>query len=397
MLARQWRLIVFTSAAATVLVYLVLFLLPNTYRATTRILIPQQNLTLSAQLLENLGGLPVPGKTGAGGLGLAAAGFLGLKAPGDLYVSIMKGDTISDRIIQRFDLQKVFKARYPEDARGSLRQAVPLQAGREGIITIEVVDRDPKRAAAMANAYLDELGKLLQEMAVTEAKSRLVFMEKELSQANQNLAAAEETLRKFSEKNNVVQMDFQARGALEYIANLRAMIDAKEVQIKVLRQQATPNNYDVLRLETELKGLRDKLQTAQSQYDPNCIGDVCLKTSTIPALGVEYLRLYRDLKFRESLYQLYTKMVEITRLDLAKDVITIQVIDKAKPPEKKDNRRLIPALLAGIATFLLMVLIILGRGIFSLMQQKDERLVRRLSTLADALRNRRPPGPNPDS
>ncbi len=384
LLARQWRVLVYTGAAAAVLVYLILVLLPNTYRASARLLPPQQNLTLSAQLLENLGGSPVPGKGPGAGLGGMAASFLGLKAPGDLYVSIMAGDTISDRIIKRFDLQKLFKVKYPEDARIDLRRAAQVKASREGIITVEVVDKDPKRAAAIANAYIEELEILLQEMAVTEAQRRLAFLEKEHNQANLNLAKAEETLRTFSEKNSVVQIDIQTRGALEYIANLRAMVDSKEVQIKVLRQQATPSNYDLIRLETELKGLREKLQAMETQYDPNCIGDVCLNTSKVPALGLEYIRLYRDVKFREALYQLYTKMVEIARLDLARDVATIQVIDTARPPEKRDNKRLIPALMAGMATFLLMVLVILGREQLSHMRQ-DERMARRLSSLADAL------------
>jgi tyrosine-protein kinase Etk/Wzc len=384
LLVHHWRTIIYTSAVTMVLVYLILFLLPNTYRASARFLPPQQNLTLSAQLLENLGGSAIPGKSTGTGLGGMASSFLGLKAPGDLYVSIMAGNTISDRIIKRFDLQKIFKVKYLEDARTGLRQTAQVSSSREGIITVEVIDKDPQRAAAVANAYIDELETLLREMAVTEAQSRLAFLEKEYNQANLNLAKAEEILRTFAEKNSVVQIDVQTRGALEYIANLRAAVDSKEVQIKVLRQQATPGNYDLIRLETEVKGLREKLQAAETQYDPNCIGDVCLNTSKVPALGLEYLRLYRDVKFREGLYQLYTKMVEIARLDLAKDVATIQVIDTARPPTKRDNKRLMPTLLAGMATFLLMVLVVLGREQWSQMQQ-DERMARRLSSLADAL------------
>jgi tyrosine-protein kinase Etk/Wzc len=394
LLARHWRVLIFTSAAATVLVYLILFLLPNTYRTTARLLPPQQNLTLSAQLLENLGGSAIPGKTSGAGLGGIAGGFLGLKSIGDLYVSIMTGDTVSDRIIKRFDLQKVFSAKYPEDARTGLHQAAKVSSGKEGIITVEVIDKDPKRAAAIANAYIEELERLLLEMTATEAKGRLTFLEKEHGQANQNLAAAEETLRSFSEKNSVVQIDTQTKGALEYIANLRAAVDSKEVQIRVMRQQATPINYDVIRLETELKGLRDKLQAAESQYDPNCVSDVCLNTSKVPALGLEYLRLYRDVKFREALYQLYTKMVEIARLDLARDVATIQVVDAARPPERKHNKRLVPALLAGMATFLLMVLLVLGREKYSQLRAHDEQLARRLSTLADSFGKRGSTGLN---
>jgi tyrosine-protein kinase Etk/Wzc len=384
LLVHHGRAIIYPSAVAMVLVYLILFLSPNSYRATVRLLPPQQNLTLSAQLLENLGGSPIPGKSTWAGLGGMAASYLGMKAFGELYVSIMQGDTISDRIIKRFDLQKLFKVKYIEDGRDKLRGAAQIKASRDGIITVEYVDDDPQRAAAIANAFIEELEALLHEMAVTEAQRRLAFLEKEHDQANLNLAKAEETLRTFSEKNNVVQIDVQTKGALEYIANLRAAIDSKEVQIKVLRQQATPSNYDLIRLETELKGLRERLQAAGNQLDPNCIDDFCLNTSKVPALGLEYIRLYRDVKFREAMYQLYTKMVEIARLDVARDMVTIQVIDKARPPTRRYNKRLVPALGAGMATFLFMVLVVLGREKLSHMQQ-DEGLPRRLSSLSDAL------------
>ena len=187
------------------------------------------------------------------------------------------------------------------------------------MIAIEVTDKDPKRAAEMANAFAEELDKLLQGLAVQEAKSRLAFLEKERLQTNQNLTKAENALRTFSEQNSVIQIDTQTRGVLEYIARLRAEIDAKEVRVQVMRQQATPYNYDVVRLETEIKGLRDKLASAEKQYDQACAGDVCLTTAKVPALGLEYMRLYREVKFQDALYQLYTKMVELARLDMVKD------------------------------------------------------------------------------
>jgi tyrosine-protein kinase Etk/Wzc len=380
-LARKWKIIVTASALVTVLVYLILFFSPNKYQAMARLMPPQQNLTLSAQLLDSLGGSTIPGKSPASGLGSMAAGLLGLRVPGELFVSIMDGETISDRIIARFHLQKVFREKYPEDARKKLQKMVELGSSREGIITIKITDKDPQRAAAIANAYITELEKLLQEIAVTEAQAHLAFLEKEHAQANVNLTKAEEALRSFSEKNSVVQIDTQTKGMLEYIANLRAVIDTKEVQVKVLRQQAAPTNYDVIRLETELKGLREKLRAAETKWDQDCIGDVCLNTSRVPALGLEYLRLYRDLKFREGVYQLYTKMVEIARLDVVKDVATIQVIDHAKPPMKRSNKRAIPALLGGIATFLLMTLVILGREHLHELK-KDEDTAHRLSILA---------------
>ena len=184
-------------------------------------------------------------------------------------------------------------------------------------------------------------------MAHQEASERLAFLEKERVQATNNLAKAEEALRTFSEKNSVLQIDAQTRGAIEYIAKLRGEIDAKEVQIQVLRQQATPFNYDVVRLETESKGLKEKLRTAETQYG-DCVSNVCLPSSKAPAIGLEYLRLFREAKFQESLYLLYVKLVETARMDMARNFAVIQVLDPGIPPQKKSNKRLFPALLAGM-------------------------------------------------
>jgi tyrosine-protein kinase Etk/Wzc len=384
LLVKHYRAIIYTSITATVLVYLVLFLLPNTYRATARLLPPQQNLTLSAQLLDTIAGTQLPGNPSSGSLGAMATNFLGLKDPGDLYASIMTGNTISDRIIKRFGLQKLYRKKYLEDARLKLHQVVRITSDRQGIISVAVTDKSPQRAANIANAYIKELQKLLQEMAETEAQTRLAFLEKEHDKANQKLTKAEVALRAFSEKNSVVQIDTQTKTALEYIATLRAAIDSKEVQIKVLREQATPNNYDVIRLETELKGLREKLHGAETQHDPSSIGNVSLNTSRVPSLDLQYLQMYRKVKFWDALDQLYSKLEEIARMDLIRNVATIQVIDQGTPPGKRANKRLVPALLAGVAVFLLMILVILGRERL-LRMREDEEMAQRLSALANSL------------
>ena len=361
-LAKHSRMIIFVSAVVTVLTYLVLFVSPNQYTATVRILPPQQKLTLSAQLLNSLGGVGTPGAplAGAMGGGGMAASLLGLKSPGELYAGMMTGNTISDRIIELFKLRQ--QAKYIEDARKSLRGRVNIRVDRkDGLITVEVTDKDPKRAAAIANAFPEELDRLLQGLTIQEASGRLTFLEKERSQVNQNLALAENTLRAFSEKNSVLQIDTQTRGVLEYIARLRAEIDAKEVQIQVMRQQATSFNYDMVRLETEVQGLKSKLKTAESQYDQVSVGDVFLTTSKVPALGLEYLRLYREVKFQEGLYQFYIKMVELARLDMVKDVATVQLVDRALPPEKRSNKRLPLTLMTGIMTFFMLSFVVIIR------------------------------------
>jgi capsule polysaccharide export protein KpsE/RkpR len=209
----------------------------------------------------------------------------------------------------------------------------------------------------MANAFHEELDGLLRQITVQEARSRMAFMEKEREQSNQNLAKAENALRTFSEEHGVIQIDTQVKGVLEYVARLRAMIDAKEVQVKVMRQQATPFNYDVVRLETEIKALKDNLLSAEKQYEQACAGDVCLTTAKLPGLGMEFLRLYREVKFQDALYQLYTKMAELVRLDMMKDFTVVQVVDRALPPEKRSNQRLLPTLLAGIFALFAMIFV----------------------------------------
>jgi uncharacterized protein involved in exopolysaccharide biosynthesis len=384
-LAKHSRMIIIVSAAVTVLTYLYLFCTPNTYKATARLLPPEQNLTLSAQLLDSLGGRASPGVRGAGpGMGGMAASLLGLKSAGDMYVAMMTSETVLDHIIARFHLMKLYKTRYLADARKALSKNTKIIAGKkDSIIVIEVDATTPKLAAEMANAFIEELDRLLQGLALQEAKGRLAFLEKERLQASQKLSKAEESVRLFSEQNSVLQIDTQTRGAIEYIARLRAEIDAKEVSIQVLRQQATPLNYDVVRIETEVKGLKEKLRAAEVQRD-NCVSDVCLPTNKAPSLGLEYLRLFREAKFQEGLYQLYTKLVAIAHTDMVRDVAVVQVLAPAMPPERRSNKRLLPSIIAGILSFFMMSFVAFGLEYIQNMNTKEDG-VQRLAILKDYL------------
>jgi capsule polysaccharide export protein KpsE/RkpR len=373
--AKHSRMIVGVSAAVAVLTYLFLFALPNKYRAATRVLPPHKNLTISAQLLDSMsGGMSSMLKgTESGSLANIVSGFFGLRSPSELYVAIMKGDEIANCMIKRFDLENVYHAKGLEGARKQLRKFSRIYAGKEGLINAEVIATDPKLAAEMANAYVEEFDKLLRSLINKEAKERLLFLEKEQEISSANLSKAEDRLRAFGEEKSVLQIDSQTRGMLEYIANLRAAIDAKEVQIKVLRQQATPLNYDVIRSETEIKGLKEKLKEAEMQYGYSPVGEVCLPTSKVPALGLDYIRLLREVKFHEGLYQMYTKMVELARIDMMRDISLVNVVDPARPPEKRYNTRLIPALTTGILTFFLMIVVSFGIEYYHNMKDEDSQ------------------------
>jgi tyrosine-protein kinase Etk/Wzc len=362
-LAKYSRIILYTSIVIAVTTFFILLIKPNQYQSSVRLIPPQQNTTLSSQILDLLGASFTPGG-GSSGMSMQGGiiGLLALKSPGDFYTGILSGDTMSDQIIKRFNLRNYYRSWYDfsdlkiEDIRKELDYRVDIRPDKDGLITIEVIDENPKLAADIANAYVEELDLFLQKMSVKEAEDRLAFLERERSKTSTLLAQAEENLRSYSEKANLVHINSQTKGIIEYIAQLRAAVDAKDVQIKVMQQQATPLNYDIVMLETELQGLKEKLKATETQ-DPQNVraGDVMIATSKIPTNLLEYGRLYRDVKYQEALYDLYCKLVELSSIDILRDYAIIQVVDHAFPAEKKSRpRRLFYTLLSGIISMLLM-------------------------------------------
>ncbi|AEB10469.1 GumC family protein [Desulfobacca acetoxidans] len=380
-LAKYSRMIIYTSAIMSILTLGYLLTQPNQYTATATILPPQQNSTLSAHVLDSLGISSNPASA-VGGFGRMSA-ILGLKSPGDLYVGMLKGLTISDRIIARFNLREVYEQKYIEGTRRQLAARTDIKAGKEGLITISATDESPQKAAEMANAFVEELDKLQQEMSINDARNQFAFLEKERVQASLNLTRAEEELRTFSESSSIVQIDTQAKGVIEYITQLRAAIDAKEVQIQVVRQSATPSNYDLIRLETELAGLKEKLRAAEINAEKKCEGDICITAGKMPNLGLEYFRLYREVKYQEALYQMFSKMVELARMDAARNTVvsTVHFVDRAKPPDLKSKpKRLLTSILVGIITFIIMVFVAFGREYWQKASQMESARLHELSS-----------------
>lgn len=362
-LAKHSPMIIIGSAAVAVLTFSYFFCIPSIYKATARLLPPRPNLTLSNQILESLGGT---GSTASGVQGLGGGirsvggGLMGLRTATNIYVAMINSETVLDRIIDRFGLMDLYNSRYLEDARKDLKKQTNVTVGnKDNIITIQVTEKTPKLAAELANAYIEEFEGLLQGLAIQEAKERLAFLEKEQLEATQYLTKAEEAVRVFSEQNNVLQIDTQTRSAIEYIARLKAEIDAKEVDLEVLRKQATPLNSDVMRMEEELKGLKEKLHSAEAQRE-NCVSDVCFPTGKAPTLSLEYLRLLREAKFQESRSQLFSKMAEVARLDMVRNVAVVQMLDRAIPPEEPSNKRVTSTIIIWILSLIMLSLVAFG-------------------------------------
>jgi len=318
-LAKHKKLIIGGTLGAGIIMAVISLLMTPIYRAETKIYIPQSSPSLSAQLLSQLG--PMAGLAGV------------TRTPNELYIEIIKSRPARDRIIDRFGLMKVYGSENREDAERELLKNIETKQGmKSGVITFGVEDTNPQRCADMANAFIEEFRTLNRALAISEASQRRLFFEEQLRAAKETLAKAEDDLKSFQEKTGAVKIDEQATAVIEGIAQLRAQIAAKEVQIKVMRTYSTPRNPDIKLAEEELKGMREQVRLLESKSS----GDsVIVPTGNLPSAGTEYLRRMRDLKFNETLYELLISQYQTAKLDEARDAVTVQVIEKAVPPEDK--------------------------------------------------------------
>ena len=350
-LSKRWRLILGITAACAAVAVVVSLLLPVYYRAETRILPPQDKAgNLASQLMGQ-----------AGGLIALAGGAAGVKSPGELYVEMLKSRTVLDRMVDRFDLMKLYKEKYRQDARKNLLALLTVREERKsGVIVLTVEDRDPKRAAEMANTFVEEMKSLAGGLAISEAGQRRMFFEEQIRHTKESLARTEEEMKGFQQRTGAFQIDAQAKAIIEGIANLRARIAVKEVEAKVLRSYATAQNPDLQRVEEEIRALRAELEKIEAGkgrgFDP------LMSSERVPAMGTEYLRNLRQLKYNETLYELLVKQYELAKLDEARDAVVIQVMDRAVPPERKSRPKRALIVLMTMATgFTLMLFIILLR------------------------------------
>lgn len=364
-LAKYKKLILGAPLVTAVIVALITLFIPNSYTATTQIMPPQQQSGAASALLGQLGALS------------SLAGVsTGIKNPNDTYVAMLKSRTVSDNLIRRFKLQAVYDKKYASDTRKKLEKASIITAGKDGVIVVMVEDREPKRAAALANGYVEELQKLTQVLAVTEASQRRLFFETQLLNSKQTLGDAEIALKQLQEKTGLIKLDAQAEALVKAGSELKAQIALKEVELGALRTFATGNNPDYIRIEQLLGGLHSQLAKVEA-------GSVT--TSKIPETGLEYLRKVRDLKYAETVYELLAKQFEIAKIDEAKEGSMIQVLDKAIAPEKKSKpkRALIIALAALAVGFGAVLWAFIVEGLSR--AKEDAETVERLAKLRQLL------------
>ena len=341
-ISKHNRMIIKFTGTVAVLSVIVALLLPNIYTGKTVILPPKQSGSSAGMMMGALGG--------------GMNSMLGMKNPSDLYVGILKSDTVADSLIKRFKLQALYDQDTLVATRTKLENATSILSGKDGFITVEFSDADPLLAANITNAYTEELDHLNQTLAITEAAQRRAFFEQQLKKVKEDQIAAEMAFKEVQERTGLIQLDAQGEVIIKAAAELRAQIAVKEVELAAMRAYATAQNPDYRQVLEVIDGL--KVQLTKAEHN-NLIGkgSVLLPTSKIPEIGLEYIRKMRAVKYQEALFEQLSKQFEIAKIDEAKQSVIVQVMDKATPPEKKSKpKRALIVLLSSIVAFFLAIL-----------------------------------------
>jgi uncharacterized protein involved in exopolysaccharide biosynthesis len=375
-LAKRKSFIFKFVGTALILSTVTAFLLPKTYTAKAKIMPPQQNQSMGAMAaLSQLG--PLAALAGQG---------MGLRNPSDLYVALLRSDTVAHGLIDRFSLMSIYGKKLRIDARRRLEDRSEIIAGKEGVISISVDDRSPQRAADLANGYVEELEKLTKTLNMTEAGKRRLFFEREVKMANDDLANAEVAFKQTEEKTGLILLDSQSKAMIVSLTSLRAAIAAKEVQVQAMRSFATSENPDMVMAEQELATMRAQLERVERGQGKRSIADIPLEN--VPTAGLEYVRKYRDVQYHEALFALLAKQYEAAKVDEARDTLFVQQMDRATPPEKKSG----PPRALIILSVTMLSLIVACMVAFSMesMEQarQDPQFAERLELLKFYLRGR---------
>ncbi len=346
---KRKRMVGISALAIAVLASAVALLLPDRYTATAVILPPQQGGSAGAEMIAQLGSM---------GAIASAAGGMGIKNPNDLQVALLKSRTVENAMVARFHLQSLYRRRYLSTTRRHWERETSVDSGlKDGLIRLSVTDPDPRRAAQLANGWVEEYRSFTATLAVTEASQRRLFFERQLSSAREALEDAEEQMKETEQRTGVMELDGQAHAMIASAAMLRAQTAAKQVEIQAMRQFAADQNPDLERAEQELSSLEAQLTSMDVDNDRRG-GDLVAPRGKVSEAGLEYARALREVKYREMVQDLLTRQYEAARVDEARQGSQVQIVDPAAIPDRPSLYRLwvlLGALLGALPLALLIV------------------------------------------
>lgn len=336
-LTRLWaerRLLLRAAACSAVASIIFALLIPVRYQSVTRLMPPD------GQSADGLGMLAAMAEhSGMGGVGAIAGDLLGMKNSGALFVGILNSDTVRDAVIQKCDLQKVYHVSKIEDARKELAQKTDVSEDRKsGILTVGVTDHDPRRAATMAQEYVVELDRLVAQVSTSSARRERIFLEARLQAVKTDLDTAARNFSDFASKNTAIDIPAQGKAMVAAAASLQGELIAAESELSGLQQIYSNNNVRVRAAQAKVSELQKKLNElggAGTQQQLQSENSLYPSIRKLPLLGVTYADLYREVKTQETVYELLTQRYELAKMEEAKEIPVVKVLDPALVPTKK--------------------------------------------------------------
>jgi uncharacterized protein involved in exopolysaccharide biosynthesis len=303
---RRRRLIGGTVIVATLLTALAAFLLPPWFRAQASLLPPAEEES-GLGLARLLRGVAVPGVTIPGQATLA-----------DVFLAVLESRRINEEVVKRFDLKNLYRRRLVEDALRELAQHTEFTLTEAGTIEIAVEDRDPKRAAEMANAYVELLDRFNRDVRMTKGRRTRLFVEARLDETKSELAAAEQSLAEYQSQHKTVVITPEMSSAAETAGRIFAERTALQIRLGVVRSYSRGGTDEELQIQQQLAQLDQQLRS-------------------LPESGLQLVRLLREVRTQEQLYILLIAQYEEARINEVRDVTTLEVLDRAAPPERKSR------------------------------------------------------------
>jgi len=360
---RHWILRVVMVGA--VIATLSAFLIPARYTSTVR-LMPPDNRSSAGLALAALAGRGSSTGAASSLLGDLGSDLLGLRSSSDLFAAVLKSHTVEDRLIAQFNLKRVYWDRRIEDARRDLENHTDISVDRKSqMVVVKVTDKDRDRAAAMARMYVDELNRAVAEVSTSSARRERIFLEGRLKEVKVDLEAAEKDFSQYASKNTTIDVKEQGKAMVEAAANLQGELIAAQSRLQEMRQIYTGNNIRVRGLEARVAELQNQLNKVGGKDDSTSLpadGDSLYPSiRKLPLLGVSWSDLYRRVKIQEIVFETLTQQYELARVEEAKEIPTVKVLDAPDVPEKKSfPPRLLIILLGTALSFGLAVVCILG-------------------------------------
>jgi capsule polysaccharide export protein KpsE/RkpR len=384
------QLLVRATAIGLLFSGLLTFMIPKSYTSTAQLMPPDSQSNSGIAMMAALAA------KGAGGLGSMAADLLGLNSTGALFVGILRSDAAQSRLVEQFDLKKVYGARLEQDAREALDERTVISEDRKsGIISISVTDRSPERAAALARAYVDQLNSLISELSTSSAHRERVFLEERLKVAKHELDEASNGLAQFSSQNGTVDIQTMGKAALDAAGTLAGELIVAQSELQGLRQIYSDSSPRVRSLNARVGELRKDLEKLGGAHNSSPGSDPSDDSGTTPAsrsggsldmpypslrslplLGVKYADYYRRAKIQETVYELLTQQYELAKIQEAKETPSVKVLDRPKVAEKKSSPpRFLITLLGGFLVFCTAIAWVVGSAAWQASDPHDPRKI----------------------